>query len=563
MPILPLVHRRSDIKGVLPLEMLFPGGAVANVYLLDDEFLDTLAGGAVNGTDATPGPGTRVVTDTGSKESIATGKMVWGSSTANWNPDHGYTPNFIRTAGRMCISNWLYGGGRAQFGLTASATPGLNRRAMFDLGVSRLVHGNSVEILGAYTAVVDTLYKCVIVLRASGSYYFIKGGAFSSWTLLWYSSGLSTSPLWIHVTAIGNTSDQDTDFIRIPDDLYLPIPLAYDTFTRANGVIGSTEATGPEGQATPSKVWTGATWTVAGNEVVNTPGLGAELLLNPSFANWTGGSPDNWAVLGDSPPATEVTEVGSGAGHGGGGNGAANMFRSDASGMEMRQTILTVGNWYRVEANCSLRNGGGILVTIGNATAFLINASGAYLGTGRASATPARFITQSAVDDVTIDNASYKLITLAALFASLTNTTPDVVASIELDTVVANTQAGMVLNLDDAATPANFVVAYHNGTNAILEKCVAGVYTGVISAAAAYGAGRTLVVIKEGTAYRLYYNNVQIGATSTVSDAGIVDNTLHGMFSTYDGNQLDNFQLMPRGTSEEYSDLDQWSGVDP
>ena len=130
---------------------------------------------------------------------------------------------------------------------------------------------------------------------------------------------------------------------------------------------------------------------------------------------------------------------------------------------------------------------------------------------------------------------------------------------VELDTILEGTQAGLVLNLDDASSPANFVLAYHNGSYANLVKCVAGTYTSVISASATYAAGANLVVTKEGTSYTLYYNNAKIGATSTISDAGIVDNTLHGLFSTYSANQLDNFLLMPRGSDGEYSDLDQWS----
>jgi len=43
--------------------------------------------------------------------------------------------------------------------------------------------------------------------------------------------------------------------IRIPDALWLPTPLAYDSFTRADGALGSSETVGPDGQATPARTW--------------------------------------------------------------------------------------------------------------------------------------------------------------------------------------------------------------------------------------------------------------------------------------------------------------------
>jgi len=116
-------------------------------------------------------------------------------------------------------------------------------------------------------------------------------------------------------------------------------------------------------------------------------------------------------------------------------------------------------------------------------------------------------------------------------------------------------QAGLVCNLDSAATPANFVIAYLDGQgNAKLDKCVAGVYTNVISAAVTYSAGATLRVIKSGTSYSLFYAGAAVGTTQVISDAGIISNTLHGIFSTSALNSLDNFQVMAR--TDAYSWLD-------
>jgi len=94
---------------------------------------------------------------------------------------------------------------------------------------------------------------------------------------------------------------------------------------------------------------------------------------------------------------------------------------------------------------------------------------------------------------------------------------------------VAGGIAGIVLRYVDAA---NYVYAIHDGTNARLTKRVAGVETDMIDAAAAYGAGRELRVIADGTIFDLFYNNVRIGVAQTIADAGLQTSTLVGLLTT-------------------------------
>jgi len=133
----------------------------------------------------------------------------------------------------------------------------------------------------------------------------------------------------------------------------------------------------------------------------------------------------------------------------------------------------------------------------------------------------------------------------------------NVVADVNVTLGATGTQAGLVLNLDSAASPANFLLAYVNGTNAYLEKCVAGSYSTLISAAVTYGAGKTLRVVKDGTSVSLFYDGAKVGTTQTVSDAGIINNTLHGLYANCGlSTTLDNLLLMARGNGNEYSALD-------
>lgn len=116
---------------------------------------------------------------------------------------------------------------------------------------------------------------------------------------------------------------------------------------------------------------------------------------------------------------------------------------------------------------------------------------------------------------------------------------------------------GVVLSWSDSS---NYVRALHNGTNVQLIKTVAGAPTTLINAAATYSAGARLVVIKDETKYRVYYNNALVGTEQTIADAGIISNTLHGLFSTDVGNTLDDFVVYARGNEGQYANLDRYSG---
>jgi hypothetical protein len=142
--------------------------------------------------------------------------------------------------------------------------------------------------------------------------------------------------------------------------------------------------------------------------------------------------------------------------------------------------------------------------------------------------------------------------------ASVSTSTPDVLVSVAPITNSGGEKAGVVTNLDSVSNPQNYVLAYTDGTNCKLDKVVGGTLTNVISAACTFSGtpGALLTVIKDGTKYLLIYNGAKIGSTATISDAGIINNTKHGIFSTSVVNHLDNFSVYARGTSNEYSTLD-------
>ena len=148
-------------------------------------------------------------------------------------------------------------------------------------------------------------------------------------------------------------------------------------------------------------------------------------------------------------------------------------------------------------------------------------------------------------DTVVLDDFSTKPLTLSSLFSSVSTSDADVIADANV-TLTAGTQAGLVLNLDDTTTPANFIIVYHDGTSVKVDEAVAGVYTNKQTTAVTYSAGATLRAIREGTKLRVYYNNALVGAELTMTAN---TNTKHGLFSTYSGNSFDNFTLFARGSS--------------
>lgn len=259
---------------------LLGGKAVLPQYLLYDAFTDTLAAGAVNGTLSTP-PVTvaltgaapaRTVTDTNSTITVGSGVLALsGTPAANDGLLYAGAP-ITRKLGQAVIfdlpNSVTEQNANGFMGLvrTASITgaqadgflpnaPGSSATSIKDNNAT----GPSIVGLGTATTL-------ALVLRAAGCYFYQKIA--TTWTLLWIAAGDATATLYIAKKLSTNAINTQTDNIRVPVTLYIPSPLAYDTFTRADGVLGSTEAAGPDAQAAPSLAWTSTagTWGVATNK---------------------------------------------------------------------------------------------------------------------------------------------------------------------------------------------------------------------------------------------------------------------------------------------------------
>lgn len=231
-------------------------------YILYDKFTTDRAAGAVNGTLAEPTGGVRTVVDTNGKLSVSGGKLSFATGgVADGNPGVWY-PVQTRKAGLVFFGTITPPGnpGTPKIGWDNNQSGDINEHIRFTAASTIVVElGGAAYNVAGYSKA--TAYQAAVVLRTAGIYYFIKGGAFTNWTYLYSFNTGGGGSVYPAVTALNTTSIFTADNIRIPKNLWLPTPLAYDTFTRADGAAGSTETSGPDAQATPSLAWTSALGT--------------------------------------------------------------------------------------------------------------------------------------------------------------------------------------------------------------------------------------------------------------------------------------------------------------
>lgn len=248
------------------------------LFLLRDDFTDTLAGGAVNNTPATPGPGTRVVPiDTGNFLSIGGGVMTTTQGITAYADPRYYLDAVARAAGRTLFMKL------ASKPNNSSNNPTIGWRQTLTGGESSIAHGayfgastnlqfwygNDQLICGNYLGA--TPYNIALVLRAAGCFFLVQGGAYTDWELLYVSKNRTDATVYpsVQVAAPALTITYDT--IRVPTDLISITPLASDSFNRANGDLGNTDGAGAGELGGSGLAWTSqlGTWAIATNKAAS------------------------------------------------------------------------------------------------------------------------------------------------------------------------------------------------------------------------------------------------------------------------------------------------------
>mgnify|MGYP001496566627 CR=1 FL=1 len=538
---------------------------LSDAWILRDEFTTNRAAGAIDDTAAEP-TGTRdVATDTNSKLTIGSGLLTFATGgAAAGDPGLWYT-QLTRVAGLTLIGEITPDGTtNASIGIgwdanqAGAQTNSLNLAA--DGYLQAVVNGGTAITVGSYTA---ASHKLGISLRATGAYYWAKLGADTSWELYWIGAADSGNnhPSY---SALGTSAIATSSFIRIPNTLWLPSPLASDGFSVSGTTDGKGHAEGVAGgigEGGGGLAWQsgGTTWSVSGGKAVNTPTVGDTSLWDAGADTFESGI-YGWVKYGNNTVENDngklkITYVDHGY-------GAKNSLVEAGDLTEP----LTIGQWYMFTADmmtAKTGQGDAFYISDGSTTINLAwvtsNTMTPYNISFRALSANGDFAyigEMSAGDVFYIDNISLKPLTLSELVNTVQTSTQDVIATINTPTLqVTGVWGGVALNVDSATNPQNMVIGLTNTYRATLTKMVNGVWTEVISGKIKWVSNAELRVIKDGTTYRLYYNNLLVG-TATISDESIINNTRHGLFSTDAANTLDNFTLYARGTGGEYTVLD-------
>jgi len=309
----------------------------------------------------------------------------------------------------------------------------------------------------------------------------------------------------------------------------------------------------------------GATWATDGSgRGFNAPTAGSELLTNGSME--AGSPPSNWTVAGTDATITSVTDERTG----GAGTKAIEATWNNNARRFHQQFTATTAQW--VQVVCWGKKMSGPLDSFifqiresDNSGVLTIASPGVGLdATWQQFHMIARMLTANpyvvfrspndlagVAQVLRFDDVSAKPLSLASLFATvdagIANATPRANIWANEFNDDFRVPAGVVANLDDPDSPANFVLAYHDTSLFRVVKCVGGVYTVLIDTALAYVQGAAVEIRRPtGNTYRFYYNGAQVGTDQTVSDAGIVSNTHYGAFSTYSGVKISRFTIDSR-----------------
>ncbi len=539
-------------------------GRTAAGYLMEDEFTTARGAGSVNGTACEPSPGTRTVTDSNSRISIAGGVLVCagGAAALAWGDPRVTFGSYVWAGGRMVIAkfvptsgNWAIG-----FGNGSGATP---------TGVFFKIAGTSLQVLAnaavngtavtVGTVTMGQTYYIAIDERTAGAFWFIKGGTeYAAWTEIWSSIVYSTTPSY---PGFWNYDGVFTlDDIQIHSRIWNPQPRVSDSMAGANGTalsahpsdgLGHAEANGGGGL---TWLHDAGCWAIQGNAAVGTPTAGGELVTG-----WTNGTAAPYETFASS--GVNITSAINTSGEGCG----------DTNGL-----AVTAGIWYQALINPTINSGGGVggvfselrtAVDIGGTFRQTLFASPLASGAQRTVLRSAQTETQywsaymsAGAVNWSATGVSFKPLTLSSLIAVTNVGSADVLAEAKL-TRVAGTQVGLATCINNQATPTAGIFTYLDGAGNIkvAKFTAANTWTNLATTAVTYVASAVLRVItysSGGNLYaRIFYNNAAVGSELTIADAGIISNTWHGIMSTYSGNTADDYVAWDRNT--RYAFLDQ------
>lgn len=244
-------------------------------YLFHDEFSTDLAAGSINGTACEPGPTyNRAVTDANGKLSIVGGKLAFANGGSGFgNPglwiDHAYAS----VGGMVLSAKAVVNHPLLMIGWSSAKSSALDRHSFFlqTTGGLGIYENNGAVNIIVGTMLVGIEHEYTIIRRANGgAWYFVQGGVYTSTEMVWANTYNTGS---FYPGAIGSADStagvSTVEYLRIPQDVYIPSAAASDSFNRTNGAMGSTDGAGhADGVSGNGLAWTSqlGTWGIATNK---------------------------------------------------------------------------------------------------------------------------------------------------------------------------------------------------------------------------------------------------------------------------------------------------------
>lgn len=211
--------------------------------------------------------GSVTVADVSSLLSIADGEAIVASGGTTNSPNLVSTASMARAKGRLVslkstngnagglLLGWSSGAAGTTYTHRLNPTTGTSLRTLPNFAV-------------VGTLINDAVYWFCVILRATGAYYFVRGGNYGYWCLVWVENTDTSAnlyPAWSNFGSVGKRMD---DFV-VPDVLWWPDAQASDSFTRSNGALGTSN----DYEGGSAAAWTSALGT--GEVISNAAGFTA------------------------------------------------------------------------------------------------------------------------------------------------------------------------------------------------------------------------------------------------------------------------------------------------
>lgn len=273
-------------------------GKVSFSFDLNDEYNTSVSAGVIDNTSAIPGPGVRKVIDTENKISLASSQFVnaGGKVTPAWGDPALFYASQSRLPGKLLIVHFNFSyagsGGGMNLGFSTDQTAAMLKAHGIYISPARTItifDNNTQDFVSNSTILAGgTNYYIAISLRSMGAFYYIKGGVFTKWTLIWISNLNSSASLYPSLNNKNVT--YISDLAHISSHRWLPSPIASDGFANLGITDGLGHAEGVAssvGLGGSGFAWTGATWSLQSGKIANTPNLGSELSTGSlSIGSW-------------------------------------------------------------------------------------------------------------------------------------------------------------------------------------------------------------------------------------------------------------------------------------